>query len=76
MDTLFYRLLYRVFLITFIYLILSEVYCNIILFLSIYERIIQLYSIKYKHTSYIYDCLYANCFHENDYLKCKCLIER
>jgi hypothetical protein len=75
MYPLFYRIVKRVFLIAFIYMLLYEIYNNIIIIKSMYDRIIQHYSIKYKHTSYIYDCLYASCFHENKYLTCKCLLE-
>jgi hypothetical protein len=75
MYSIFYRIVKRVFLIAFIYMLLYEIYNNIIMLKSMYDRIIQHYSMKYKHTSYIYDCLYASCFHENKYLKCKCLLE-
>jgi hypothetical protein len=76
MYPLIYRIVKRVFLIAFIYIVLSDLYYNILILKSMYNRLIQYYSIEYKHTSYIYDCLYASCFHENNYLICKCLLDK
>lgn len=75
MHPMLYRVIKRVLLIAIIYMLLCEIYNHIIIFKSMYDRLIQHYSIKYKHTSYIYDCLYASCFHENKHLICKCLLE-
>ncbi len=68
-------LITRVLLFTFLYLSCVELYHNIVLIKSIYEKTIHRYSDEYKHTSYIYDCLYATCYPEHNYLKCKCLLE-
>jgi hypothetical protein len=70
-----YKIIRRVLFIAFIYLSLIELYNNIILIISMYDHLLVYYSDKYKHTSYIYDCLYASCFPENNYIKCKCLLD-
>lgn len=60
---------HRILSFIFIYLLLECIYYHLYL---IYEDIIT----HHKHTSYIYDCLFASCYHENDYIKCKCLLEK
>ncbi len=74
MESLFYRILRRVLLLTFIYFVLHDMYHNLCILKGMYDKMLQYYSVKYKHTSYIYDCLYASCFHENNYITCKCLL--
>lgn len=57
----------RILLFVLIYLVCEEISYNLI---TIYNQII----IEYKHSTYIYDCLYASCFHEKHYIKCKCIL--
>ena len=70
-----YKMLKNIMFYTTLYFILSELYNNLILIQSMYEKTLDYYSDKYKHTAYIYDCKYANCFPYETYLRCKCLLE-
>ncbi len=71
-----YRIIKRVFLYVFLYYVLMNIYHNLLILQGMYDKMIQHHSIQYKHTSYLYDCLYGGCFPEDDYIVCKCLLEK